>query len=133
MQRQANYSVFRISSCFINEKYCFLVKYSRFLDKRSLFFLYTYCVHKFEVRKCSKYWLLCRSPTSTDRTVESRCLFWVLLMHLVFLKTLVEHKPEELFRFDLVLVFVFCSSLFSVTICLAKHSFDQMSDACIDY
>lgn len=135
VQRQANYSVFCISfSCFINEKYCFLVKYSRFLDKRRLFFLYAYRVlHKFEVRKCSKYQLLCKCPTSTDRSVESCCSLWLVLKHLIFLKTLVEHKPKEVLRSDLALVFVFCSSLFSFTICLAKHSFNEMSDVCIDY
>lgn len=58
---------------------------------------------------------------------------WVVLKHLIFLETLVEHKPKEVFRSDLVLVFVFCSSLFSFTICLAKHRFNKMSDACIDY
>lgn len=78
------------------------------------YFLYAYWVYKFEVRKCSKYQVLCMYFTSTQYNV-SCCSLWIVLKHLVVLKTSVKHKQKEVFRPDLGLETVFCSSLFIVS------------------
>lgn len=67
----------------------------------------------------------CGSLLPVQTQYDESCSLWIVLKHLVFLKTSVKHKQKEGFRSDLALESVFCWSLFVV-----KYSFNKTSLTC---